>query len=131
MLGIVVVPRNAIIIQKCEKFVSISDKTFLAFQSRFALVVSSFELSIESFDARHMLFQEMFLQSVSIDGFHHGFEQFRESRDDLFQLIVERIGKNFVVQISHEVNEASLLWTSQGVVCGVEIRDHDALEPSK
>ena len=47
MLGIVVVPRNAIVIQKCEELVPISDKAFLAFQSRFALVVGSFELSIE------------------------------------------------------------------------------------
>ncbi len=37
--------------------------------------------------------------------------------------------KNFVVQVPHEVNEASLLWASEGVVCGVEIRDHDAFEP--
>ena len=85
MLGIVVVPRNAIITQKCEELVPISDKAFLAFQSRFALVVGSFELSIESFDARQMLSQEMFLQSMSVDGFHHGFEQFRESRYDLLQ----------------------------------------------
>jgi uncharacterized membrane protein len=101
MFGIVVVPRNAIVIQKCEELVPISDKAFLAFQSRFALIVGSFELSIESFDARQMLFQEMLLQSMSVDGFHHRFEQFRESRDDLLQRIVERVCKNFVVQISH------------------------------
>ena len=33
MLGIVIVPRNAIIIEKCEEFVPISDKAFLAFQT--------------------------------------------------------------------------------------------------
>src|SRR4029077_7478896 len=84
------------------------------------------ELSIKSFDAFQMLAQEMFLQSV--DSFHHGFEQFRESSYDQLQWIVERVCENFVVQISHEVNEESMLWTSEGIVCGVEIRDHDAPE---
>ncbi len=74
MLGIVIVPRNAIVVQKCEELVPISEKAFFAFQSCLALVVGSVELAIKSFNARLMLFQEMFLQSMSVDRFHHGFE---------------------------------------------------------
>jgi hypothetical protein len=50
MLGIIVVPRNAVVTQKCEKGVAVLDESLSNFQCRVALKVRLIKISVEPID---------------------------------------------------------------------------------
>jgi hypothetical protein len=53
---------------------------------------------------------------VPVNRFNHWPQQVTKVNNDLFQLLIERVIQNFVIQVAHEVNQTSLLWAVDGIV---------------
>src|ERR1700730_7587236 len=76
-----------------------------------------------------MLIEEVFLQTMAINGIHNLLEQCAELLYYLPQFIVVRILQHIIVQIAHEMNQALLLRAVHRIVCWIEVRDQDSFEP--
>jgi hypothetical protein len=72
VLGIVVVPRNPVVIEKGEKLVAIFRKPLLTLKRGLAEKMRSVKNFIEPVNVLLMLPQEMSLQSPPINGFDDG-----------------------------------------------------------
>src|SRR2546429_8213597 len=75
MLRIIIIPRNTIIIEECEKLVTIFSKTFFILYCYFTFIIPLVNLFVESFDENLMFFEQMFFQPKSVNGLNHGLQQ--------------------------------------------------------
>src|SRR5882762_7263850 len=105
MLGIVVVPRDSIVTQKRKKLVAIPLEAIFTLQCRVTLTIGSFKFVIKAFHIGQMFLQKVLLEPILVNGLDNLFQQNSESRYNLFQLIVEGIVQNLVVQVPHQMDE--------------------------
>ncbi len=128
MLGVIVVPRDVVVVQKCEKSMAVLFQALLALHGSFSLIVLLGQTP-EKAICTHLVFsEEPGFQAKTIHGFNHRLKQPSELGHDSFHLLVEGFLKQVIVEVSNQVDEAPLLWAIQGVICGVEIRNQHALE---
>src|SRR5262249_9917305 len=104
-------------------------KALLALRGHFALPLPIKKPLVKPLHFTKMLIQEVFFQTMSINGIYNPLKQFAELQYYLSQLIVVRILQHVVVQIAHEMNQALLLLAAHLVVCWIEVRDQDSFEP--
>src|SRR5512135_1053328 len=78
-----------------------------------------------------VLMEMIFLQTIAVDRLHYLLEQSREPDGHPLQFGVERVLEQVVVQISNQMYEALLLQAIQRIICRVEIRYQDAMEPGQ
>jgi len=74
-----------------------------------------------------MLIEEVFLQTMAINGIHNLLEQVAELLHICRSSSVVRILQHVIVQIAHEMNQALLLRAVHRVVCRIEVRDQSIL----
>ena len=91
MFRIVVVPRNTVMVQKGEEFVSVLLESLLAFDCQFAFAVECRQLSIKSLDLNLIFPEETALQSSVVDSVNYGFEQGGKTPHDTLEFLIERV----------------------------------------
>jgi hypothetical protein len=129
MFRVIVVPRHAIIAKESEELLPILLKALLALRGHFALPLSVEKPPVKSLHSAKMLIEEVFLQTMAIDGIDNLLEQCAELLYYLPQFIVVRILQHIIVEIAHEMNQALLLRAVHRIVCWIEVRDQDSFEP--
>src|SRR4029453_651375 len=96
ILRVIIIPRDTIIIEECEKLVMVLFKTLFIFDYYFTLIISTGQFFVETLNKDLMLSQEMTLQSELINCFNYGFQQHCKMLYEFFQLFVKRILENRV-----------------------------------
>src|ERR1035441_10041735 len=109
MFGIVVVPGDSIVVQKREKLIAIPLEAIFTFQRRLALPIRFLKFAIKAFHTGQMFLQKVFFETVSVNGLNHWSQQNSKSRYNFFELVIEGIIQNLVVQVPHQMDEAALL----------------------
>jgi hypothetical protein len=107
MFRIIVVPRHAIIAKESEELLPILLKALLALRGHFTLPLPIEKPPVKPLHFAKMLIEEVFLQTMAVNGIHNLLEQFAELLYYLPQFIVVRILQHAIVQIAHEMNQAS------------------------
>src|SRR3954463_6158106 len=109
MLGIIIVPRDTIMIEKCEKLFAVLLKTLFVVDCYCTLIITFRKFFVEMLNEALVLSQKMSFQPKSINCLNHGFQQYRKVSHQLFHLFIEGLSKKIIVQIPHEMNQALLL----------------------
>src|SRR5437773_10062770 len=115
MLGVVVVPGDAIVVKKGEQLLAIPDQSSL---HTFCCGASTFSLDkmlVESDNSRFVLAQEARLETVAVNRFNHRPDQHCEPTNEPTQFFVERFAKEIVIEISGKVDQTLLLWSFQAI----------------
>jgi len=128
VFGVVVVPRNAVEVQKREQFVPVLLETITAGQGCRTFVFGSNHLTIEAVHCDNVLSQEVLLQTMTVNVLHDDLQELPETLDEVLQLLVVRIVQHRAVQISHKMDQAFLLRTSERIIDGVKIRHENTLK---
>jgi hypothetical protein len=109
ILGIVVIPGHAIVVEEREELVAILLKPLPAFQCRLALARSLEYPVVETFHGPAVPSEKVRLETTLVHRFNNRLEQFSKFFNDCFQSFVVRVAQNFVVQVPHQVNKTLLL----------------------
>jgi hypothetical protein len=128
IFGQIVVPRDAVMLQKRKKALAISEQALLQGFGCFGFVDPLCERIEKGIHAFGVPLQMTVLETVLIDrGYDRSQKSSERSRDRL-KLLIKWIIENCAVHIAHEVDKASLMQTREPVVRGIEIRNQ---HPSK
>src|SRR5208337_990709 len=75
-----------------------------------------------------MRLQKPLLQTMPVNSLYNCTQQGTEGTGDRLEFIVVGVVQQLLVDVSHQVDEALLLWAFDGVVGGVEVGYKDAVE---
>jgi len=75
MLRIIIVPRDTIIIEKCEKLFAVLLKALFVVNCYFTLIITFGKFFVETLNQDFVLSQKMSFQPKSINRLNHGFQQ--------------------------------------------------------
>lgn len=99
MLGIVIVPRDAIVLQEGEQPVPVLLEAFFTRDGCGALIVDIDELPVEALYESAILAEKQPLQPVPVNRIDDGFRQNSKTPYYAFQVFVERVFQKLAVQI--------------------------------
>ena len=123
MLRIIVVPRDTIMIEKCEKLVTVLLKALFVVDCYCTLIIALGKFFVEMFNEELVLSQKMSFQPKLVNRLNYRFQQDRKLLHEPFQFFIERLSEKIIVQISHEMNQALLLRTVYGVIRSIKVRN--------
>src|SRR5262252_1699376 len=123
MLRIIIVPRDTIMIEKCEKLIAVLLKALFVIDCYCTLIITFGKFFVEMLNEVLVLAQKTRFQPKPINCLNHGFQQYRKVSHQLFHLFIEGLSEKVIVQIPHEMNQALLLRTVNGVIRSIKVRD--------
>src|SRR4051812_37235325 len=109
MLGIVVIPRDAVVIEEGEQAGLVFLNPLLILPRRLRSVIRRIYHVIESLDILLMFPQMATLEAEPVDRFDDRLEDGNERLSQSFQFLVKGAVEQVIVDIPHEVDEAFLL----------------------
>ena len=86
-------------------------------------------VSVEAIDPHLVLVQVPRLQAIALNILEDRDEEVPHGGGEAFQLGVEGIIPQLIIDVSYEVDEAFLLPTADGIEAGIKIRNQDPLVP--
>ena len=122
-----VVPGDTVLIQEPEQTLPVPKEPFLIGLGDLAFVLLSVDDILEKAIHRLLVFVKIsFFQSILVNVRHDGNKQFLDRTDKSFQLRVERVLPEVVVQVSDQMNKALLLPTCTRIVATIKVRNQYA-----
>src|SRR6266498_748770 len=123
VLGIVVIPGHAIVVDESEQLVLIFNQPRSKGLGGFRANGLLREGAKEIFHGAFVFLKAFPFQSIFVNGCDDRAQQATEWARNQLKLFVKRIIQQFLIDVPHEMNEALLLGGLNRIVGGIEVRD--------